>query len=547
MHAGSTVDPFSIHLDAQVMVEGPESQAPCLARALRLEFTAPVGLLSTDLDNQPVWLAREGSDGVRWPEASRALGTAIDLDREEGGASLWLPGPAEDHLWLILHVTEMEEFLGKDLTVWIGFALSSFGGRAGDHTWGPATPAQALLAWGREVADRLRRSSGSSEKPESSSLRSKRTQFRIPDRLTREMSIAEPPKRFQRLAVESMRETLQVEAVAWVPRSRREAVVIDGEVAGLSPEAYRTLLPSRADQGERRWADDTQDGIEGVRQALAISSDSEGVRAGWLVAVNPLDGRSLGQDEADLLRPVASLIATQRINARHYTELKDLLFGIIRSLTAAIDAKDPYTLGHSERVGRIATLLGEALDLSANERGDLYLCGLLHDVGKIGISDATLQKPGPLTPEEFNEIKRHPTIGVQILSDLKKLHHLLPGVAHHHENFDGSGYPDGLSGNQIPQIARILAVADAFDAMSSTRPYRRRLASEQIDRIFRNGAGTQWDPEVVDAMFTCREKIESIRQKGLGQSVVQVVDDTINRSKNSSYIADSVVDPPEFS
>jgi HD-GYP domain-containing protein (c-di-GMP phosphodiesterase class II) len=344
-----------------------------------------------------------------------------------------------------------------------------------------------------------------------------------------------------------MRETLQVEAVAWVPRSRREAVVIDGEVAGLSPEAYRILLPSGTDQGERRWADDAQDGLEGVRQALAISSDSEGVRAGWIVAVNPIDGRPLGQDEADVLRPVANLIATQRINARHFTELKDLLFGIIRSLTAAIDAKDPYTLGHSERVGRIATLLGEVLGLSANERGDLYLCGLLHDVGKIGICDATLQKPGPLTPEEFREIKRHPTIGVQILSDLKKLHHLLPGVAHHHENFDGSGYPDGLSGNQIPQIARILAVADAFDAMSSTRPYRRRLATEQIDRIFREGAGTQWDPDVVDAMFACRDKIESIRQKGLGESVVQAVDDTINRNRNSSYVADSVVDPHGFS
>ncbi|WP_152052964.1 HD-GYP domain-containing protein [Tautonia marina] len=546
MHAGSTVDPFSIHLDAQQMVESPESQAQGLARALRLEFSAPVGLLSTDLNNQPLWLAQEGSDGVRWPEPSRAAGTAIDLDREQSGASLWLPGPAEDHLWLILHLTEIEEVFGKDLTVWVGFALVSFGERAANRTWGPATPAQALLAWGREVAQRLGKRRGSSAKAESSSLRSKRTQFRIPDRLTREMSIAEPPKRFQQLAVELMRETLQVEAVAWVPRSHREAVVIDGEVAGLSAEAYRVLLPSKSDQGERRWTDDAQDEIEGVRQALAISSDSEGVRAGWLVAVNPIDGRSLGQDEADVLRPVASLIATQRINARHFTELKDLLFGIIRSLTAAIDAKDPYTLGHSERVGRIASLLGEVLGLSANERGDLYLCGLLHDVGKIGIRDATLQKPGPLTPEEFQEIKRHPTIGVQILSDLKKLHHLLPGVAHHHENFDGSGYPDGLSGNQIPQIARILAVADAFDAMSSTRPYRRRLATEQIDRIFRDGAGTQWDPEVVDAMFACREQIESIRQKGLGQSVVQAVDDTINRNKNASYVADSVVDPPGF-
>jgi HD-GYP domain-containing protein (c-di-GMP phosphodiesterase class II) len=169
------------------------------------------------------------------------------------------------------------------------------------------------------------------------------------------------------------------------------------------------------------------------------------------------------------------------------------------------------------------------LGLSANERGDLYLCGLLHDVGKIGVKDAVLQKPGPLTPEEFGEIRQHVRIGVQILSDLKKLHHLLPGVAHHHENYDGTGYPEGLAGEEIPRIARILAVADAFDAMSSTRPYRRRLAAEQIDRIFRDGSGSQWDPSIVDALFACRSQVERIRQKGLGDSVMQVVDDTVGR------------------
>ena len=209
-------------------------------------------------------------------------------------------------------------------------------------------------------------------------------------------------------------------------------------------------------------------------------------------------------------------------------------------MTSAIDAKDPYTLGHSERVGRIAVQLGEALGLSANERGDLYLMGLLHDVGKIGIGDAILQKPGPLTPDEFRQIQAHVRIGVQILSDLKKLNHLLPGVAHHHENYDGTGYPDGLAGEEIPRLARILAVADAFDAMSSTRPYRRRLAPEQIERIFRQGSGLQWDPEVVDALFACRHQVERIRQKGLGESVMQVVDHTVGRNRPSSGLADKV-------
>jgi HD-GYP domain-containing protein (c-di-GMP phosphodiesterase class II) len=156
--------------------------------------------------------------------------------------------------------------------------------------------------------------------------------------------------------------------------------------------------------------------------------------------------------------------------------------------------------------------------------------GLLHDVGKIGIEDGVLKKPGRLTPEEFKMIQSHVRIGVHILSDLKKLHHLLPGVAHHHECLDGSGYPSGLAGESIPLAARILAVADAFDAMSSSRPYRRRMTPVQIDDEFRKGAGAQWDPKVVDALFACRDDIDRVRQKGLGESLHQVVDDTLGRS-----------------
>jgi HD-GYP domain-containing protein (c-di-GMP phosphodiesterase class II) len=224
------------------------------------------------------------------------------------------------------------------------------------------------------------------------------------------------------------------------------------------------------------------------------------------------------------------LVGTQRSNAHLYADLKDLLFGVIRALTSAIDAKDPYTSGHSERVARIAVRLAEQLGMSTNQRSDLYLMGLLHDVGKIGIEDGVLKKSGPLTPEEFRLIQSHVRIGVHILADLKKLQHLLPGVAHHHESIDGTGYPSGLVGESIPLEARILAVADGFDAMSSTRPYRRRLTPLQIDEIFRRGAGHQWDPNVVAALFSCRGDLEMIRQKGLGESLHQVVDETLGRS-----------------
>jgi HD-GYP domain-containing protein (c-di-GMP phosphodiesterase class II) len=170
------------------------------------------------------------------------------------------------------------------------------------------------------------------------------------------------------------------------------------------------------------------------------------------------------------------------------------------------------------------------MNLTVNQRGDLYLMGLLHDVGKIGIDDTILKKEGPLTADEYRVIQSHVSIGVHILNDLKKLHHLLPGVAHHHEQYNGTGYPGGLIAKSIPLPARILAVADGFDAMSSTRPYRRPLTPKAIDDILRKGAGIQWDPEVIAALFACRDEVELIRQKGLGESLQKAVEDTVGRS-----------------
>ena len=153
------------------------------------------------------------------------------------------------------------------------------------------------------------------------------------------------------------------------------------------------------------------------------------------------------------------------------------MFGIVQCLSTAIDAKDPYTCGHSERVARIAVRLGEVMNLSRGEISDLYLAGLLHDVGKIGIRDEVLCKPGPLTAEEEEHIREHPIIGERIISNVTRLAYLRPGVRGHHERFDGGGYPDGLAGEAIPPIARILAVADSCDAMMSARRYRPALAA----------------------------------------------------------------------
>jgi HD-GYP domain-containing protein (c-di-GMP phosphodiesterase class II) len=190
----------------------------------------------------------------------------------------------------------------------------------------------------------------------------------------------------------------------------------------------------------------------------------------------------------------------------------EFLASVVRALTSAIDAKDPYTCGHSDRVARIAVRIAKELGCEQEMLHTLYMAGLLHDIGKIGIDDAVLRKPGKLTTEEFEHIKLHPELGYRILADIKQLADVLPAVLHHHEQWDGRGYPFKLAGDQIPYIARIVAVADAFDAMTSDRPYRPGMPVEMVDEIFKSGGGKQWDPEVINAFFTARQEILDIAE-----------------------------------
>ena len=155
-----------------------------------------------------------------------------------------------------------------------------------------------------------------------------------------------------------------------------------------------------------------------------------------------------------LLKPFASLLGLHSRSSRRQTQVHELFAGLVRSLTAAIDAKDPYTCGHSERVARIAVELARELGLSESELGDVYLAGLLHDIGKIGVPDSVLGKRGSLTADEFAQITQHVLIGCRILEGFRGISHLLPSVLSHHERFDGTGYPHGLEGEAIPLLAR---------------------------------------------------------------------------------------------
>lgn len=177
----------------------------------------------------------------------------------------------------------------------------------------------------------------------------------------------------------------------------------------------------------------------------------------------------------------------------------------IETLRHTIEAKDIYTRGHSDRVAEISVLIGKRLGLSDEDIRTLHVGGLFHDIGKIGVPDSILQKDGKLTDEEFDQIKQHPNIGVHILSNSSIFDDILPIVKHHHEKFDGTGYPDKLSGENIPYLARIAAVADSFDAMSSKRAYRDSLPLEKIISEFMRCRGTQFDPNIDDIFIDILE------------------------------------------
>jgi hypothetical protein len=247
---------------------------------------------------------------------------------------------------------------------------------------------------------------------------------------------------------------------------------------------------------------------------FVITSIGDGrQRFGWLCSCNLHGSAEFGSLQSCLLSSVASILGTHQRNLELYRQHEDLLLCFVRSLVSTLDAKDPYTRGHSERVALIARRLGADLHLTESELHDVYLSGLLHDIGKIGVDDQILRKPGALTKEEFEQVKRHPVIGYNILVGLRNLQAVLPGVRHHHEAWSGKGYPDGLAGEAIPQMARILAVADSYDAMISDRPYREGMKREQLETILRRGAGEQWDPQVVAAYFASRDDIAKICQR----------------------------------
>jgi putative nucleotidyltransferase with HDIG domain len=184
-----------------------------------------------------------------------------------------------------------------------------------------------------------------------------------------------------------------------------------------------------------------------------------------------------------------------------YTKMRKVYLDTIRALAAAIDAKDPYTKGHSERVAQLSVALAQDLHLSGRDIENIEYTALLHDIGKIGIDDGILGKNGSLTSEEYKKIKEHTIMGAKIIEPVDFLKNSYQAIYHHHERYNGNGYPDGLKSENIPILARIIAVADAYDAMGSDRPYRKKLSKEKILKEFTEQSGKQFDPQIVNALM----------------------------------------------
>lgn len=221
---------------------------------------------------------------------------------------------------------------------------------------------------------------------------------------------------------------------------------------------------------------------------------------GFMVAINRIGKQDFDSTDAKLFNSVAGGCAVFIENGRLFKDLKELFIGSLKALTSSIDAKDTYTHGHSERVAYISRWIAERLSrqesLDEEQIHKVYLAGLLHDIGKIGIEETVLRKDGKLTEQEYDRIKKHPSIGAGILREIHQMRDIVPGVLCHHERVDGRGYPNGLVGEEIPLTGKIVGLADSFDAMTSKRTYRDAMSVEQALAEIEKGLGTQFDEKI---------------------------------------------------
>ncbi|HEY6874532.1 MAG TPA: HD domain-containing phosphohydrolase [Geobacteraceae bacterium] len=234
-----------------------------------------------------------------------------------------------------------------------------------------------------------------------------------------------------------------------------------------------------------------------VRSIFCVPLVTDGRGIGMLVASDKLSGQEFWSQELKLMAVFALEAAAAIKKAQLYEEISELFVHTVEALASAIDAKDPYTYGHSKRVARFSTAICEEMGMTRKEVRQVELAAILHDIGKIGTPESILQKPDRLTPEEMERIYEHPARGALILSNISEFRDVIKWIRHHHEWYDGKGYPDHIAAEEIPLQARVITIADTFDAMTSDRPYRKGMPANEALGIMEEFAGSQFDPHIL--------------------------------------------------
>jgi len=278
-------------------------------------------------------------------------------------------------------------------------------------------------------------------------------------------------------SIKNIRVPIGEGVVGWVAREDKPVLIADAQ---NDPRFFK-----QADQKTKFK----------TKTIVAVPLKTKEKLIGVVEILNKKDGL-FNEEDLNLLEALSNQAAVAIENAKLYENLKTLFLNTVKSLAAAIETKDIYTRGHSERVTQYSLIIARKLGMDSSEIEKLRLAALLHDIGKIGIDESILRKPAKLSPSEFEEIKKHPIYAANILESIPQLHEIIPVIKHHHERFDGNGYPDGLKGEKIPYLARIIAIADTFDAMSSDRPYRKALPVQVCLQEILNCSGTQFDPNI---------------------------------------------------
>ena len=353
-------------------------------------------------------------------------------------------------------------------------------------------------------------------------------------KLSINMRVTEPDANFLQMACDSLTDIVSVEGIAILLEKtiddEKQMVLAAGSGLIDMDERMTTILPGRLveelNSGKEALLDsevdspfkyDWSNSIKNIIAVPLFGRDEGRVHfaedpasqkkikwesriMGLMVAINRIDKPDFDSTDVKLFNSVASGCAVFVENGRLFKDIKELFIGSLKALTSSIDAKDQYTRGHSERVAFIsrwiAERLGDQEPLEEEQIHKIYLAGLLHDIGKVGVDETVLRKEGRLAEQELHRIRAHPSIGAGILSGIKQMHDIVPGVLCHHERIDGKGYPNGLVGEQVPLIGKIVGLADSFDAMTSMRTYRGAMTVKEALAEIEKGLGTQFDEKV---------------------------------------------------